>query len=224
MPSTSTGVAEIDYRRAREDLLAGLRGLPDALPELTVLSERRELPMTTVGELAKAGMVTLSQAPLKMATDEGDLPVLTVKDVTEGRAPSGRTRPQPGLVVLEAGDVVAPVLAKETVARVVTDGGAVLGPRLLSFRVDPERLDPHFLVGFLCVAGAAAGSRATTSRSDLRRTAVPRIPIEEQRHYGAVLSKLVALQDVLRISASVGELLVRLGLDGLADGTLAPGR
>jgi SAM-dependent methyltransferase len=223
LPGTSAE-AEIDYGRAREDLLAGLRGLADTLPDLTALSERRELPMTTVGELAKVGMVTLAQAPLRMTIDEGELPVLTVKDVSANRPPTGRTRPQPGLVVLEAGDVVAPVLAKETWARVVTDGGAVLGPRLMSFRVDPERLDPHFLAGFLCLAGAAAGSRTTTGRSDVRRIAIPRLPIEEQRAYGTALSGLIAFQDALRSSASAGELLVRLGLTGLADGTLAPGR
>jgi SAM-dependent methyltransferase len=223
MPSTPTE-AEIDYRRAHEDLLVGLRGLPEALPDLTVLRDRRELPMTTVGELAKAGMVTLSQAPLKMAVDEGDLPVLTVKDASAGRPPTGRTRKQHGLVVLDVGDVVAPVLARETWAHVVTESGAVLGPRLVSFRVDPERVDPHFLAGFLCVAGAAAGGRPSTSRTDIRRIALPRLPIEEQRDYGAALSRLVAFQDAMRSCASAGELLVRLGLIGLTDGILAPDR
>jgi hypothetical protein len=223
IPSTSI---EIDYRRAREDLLAGLRGLTEALPDLTVLGERRELPMTTVGELAKAGIVTLSQAPLKMAADEGDIPVLTVKDVSAGRPPSGRTQPQPGLVMLEAGDVVAPVLAKEMSVRVVTEGGVALGPRLVLFRVDRERLDSHFLAGFLSVASTVAGSRTTTSisRTDVRRIPVPRLPIDEQRAYGAALSRLAAFRDALRGCASAGELLVRLGLDGLADGTLSPGR
>jgi hypothetical protein len=225
IPSTSIEI-EIDYRGAREDLLAGLRGLTEAIPELTVLGERRELPMTTVGELAKAGIVTLSQALLKMTADEGDISVLTVKDVSAGRPPSGRTQPQPGLVMLEAGDVVAPVLAREMSVRVVEDGGIALGPRLVLFRVDRERLDPHFLAGFLSVASTVAGSRPTTSisRTDVRRIAVPRLPIDEQRAYGAALSRLAAFQDALRGYASAGELLIRLGLDGLADGTLAPGR
>jgi SAM-dependent methyltransferase len=215
---------EIDYGRAREDLIVGLRGLADALPDLTVPNVQRELPMTTVGELAKAGMVTLAQAPLRMAIDEGELPVLTVKDVTAGRPPTGRTTRQPGLVTLKAGDVVAPVLAKETRARVITDDGAVLGPRLVSFRVDPERLDPHFLAGFLYLSGAAPGSRTTTGRTDVRRIAIPRLPIEEQRVYGTALGRLNAFQDSLRRSASAGETLVRLALTGLADGTLDPGR
>jgi hypothetical protein len=111
-------------------------------------------------------------------------------------------------------------------ARVVTEPGAALGPRLTSFRADPERLDPHFLAGFLRVSAAAAGARTNvgTSRTDARRISVPLLPIEEQRAYGDAFRRLVAFQDALRECASAGELLVRIGLDGLADGTLAPGR
>jgi hypothetical protein len=80
-------------------------------------------------------MVTLAHAPLRMESDEGELPVLTFKDVTEGREPTGRTGPQPGLVMLEPGDTVVPVLAKDLRARVITESGALLGPRLVSLRV-----------------------------------------------------------------------------------------
>lgn len=214
----------VDYARQRARLVALFAGLADLPPALTPRNAGREPAMTTIGELVRAGAVSIHQAPLRMTLDGGDLPVLTAKDVRLGRPPSGRTTDQPGLFTVEPGDVVAPVIARDPVARVVTAGGAVLGPQLCCFRVDPQRIDPHFLAGFLRVARASGTARASTGslRIDARKAPVPRLPLHEQREYGAAFRQLAEFEDLLREGTSLGAELVRLGFAGLAYGNLRP--
>ncbi|MFC7642633.1 hypothetical protein ACFQX6_18080 [Streptosporangium lutulentum] len=57
------------FIEARKHAMAALARLD--IPTLTPSARRRELPMTSVGELARAGVVTVHQGPLKMATEEG---------------------------------------------------------------------------------------------------------------------------------------------------------
>jgi hypothetical protein len=196
------------------DALTRLRAaLPDP-PDLVALDERRDLPTTTLGELARADLVEIQHAPARIATD-GDLPVLTAEDLAVGRAPSGRTTEEPGQVTAQAGDVVGSVMGA---ARVLTES-AVLGPYLTRYRVDPERLDPDFLAGLLRSADIHPGA----SRVDARRLRVPRLSPAEQRAYGAAFRRLAELEDVLRAAAQAGGTLVRLGFDGLIAGHLGPG-
>ncbi|WP_084962931.1 N-6 DNA methylase [Thermoactinospora rubra] len=191
------------------------------LPRLTS-APRRDLAMTNIGELARAGVVTVMQGPLKLA-DEGDQPVLTAKDLLLNRAPSGRTGDAPGLVRIEAGDIVAPVLLSSgAVPRVMSRAGAVLGPQLLLFRTDPERLDPHFLAGCLRAGGATGARSGSAVRLDPRRAQLPRLPIEEQRRYGEAFRQLLAFEDATRELREISDNLVAAGIDGLLDGSLAP--
>ncbi|MEV0618142.1 N-6 DNA methylase [Nonomuraea sp. NPDC050404] len=186
-------------------------------PDLKVLEQPLDQPATTLGDLIKEGLVATSQAPAKMAADGGDVPVLTSDDVFNGGAPSGHTTMQQGLVLIRPGDVVASYSA----VRVVEDGGgAALGPHLTLYRVDARRLDPDFLAGFL----RAAGGRVTTgsSRFDVRRTRLPRLSLKEQRAYGEAFRQLAVLEDAIRETSTLGQTLIRLGLDGLADGHLHP--
>jgi len=78
------------------------------------------------------------------------------------------------------------------------------------------------------VAGAlrASTARPTTgsSRLDVRRTQVPRMPLAEQRACGEAFERLLAFEDRLREAAAVGGAVVRLGVDGLVEGSLRPGR
>ncbi|MFG1942280.1 class I SAM-dependent DNA methyltransferase [Nonomuraea sp. NPDC048826] len=187
-----------------------------APPDLKVLEQPLDQPATTVGDLIKEGLVSVSQAPPRMAVGDGDLPVLTADDVSVGSPPSGRTTGQKGLVTVQPGDVVASYSS----VRVISDGGGVLGPQLTLYRVDARRLDPDFLAGFL----RAAGSRATTgsSRFDVRRTRLPRLSLKEQRAYGEAFRQLAVLEDALRETSELGQTLIRLGLDGLTDGHLHP--
>lgn len=185
-------------------------------PDLRVLEQPLDQPVTTVGDLIKEGLVSVAQAPPRMAVGDGDLPVLTADDVATGAPPSGRTTSGQGVVAVQPGDVVASYSS----VRVISDGGGVLGPQLTLYRVDARRLDPDFLAGFL----RAAGSRASTgsSRFDVRRTRLPRLPLKEQRAYGEAFRQLAVLEDALRETSELGHTLIRLGLDGLTDGHLHP--
>ncbi|AXH94697.1 SAM-dependent methyltransferase [Micromonospora aurantiaca] len=221
----TSSVASADggnYTPARTKFFTTNATLANTLPDLAASVERESLPMTTFGELIKAGVIVIHQAPLKMTTDCGETPVLTAKDLRIGRPPSGRTTIGPGAVIVEAGDVVAPMSSRDPVARVLTAGGAVLGPQLYLFRADPERVDPHFLAGFLRIAQSQSASRSSSLlvRTDARRASIPRLPLAEQRAYGEAFRRLTAFEDALRETAALGETLVRLGFAGLADGSL----
>ncbi|GGS61208.1 SAM-dependent methyltransferase [Planobispora rosea] len=200
--------------------------LPQVPPALETLTERQELPTTTVGELVKAGLVTILAAPSKMAADSGPIPVLTADDVAAGLPPSGGTVLDPALVMTRPGDIVTTALGT---VRVITesfpdsgaDSGAALGPQLTLYRVDRDRLDPYFLAGFLRSADSSR-VHSSSSRLDVRRARVPVLPVTEQRRYGAAFRELTAMEDRLRETAALGETLIRLGFDGLVDGHLRP--
>ncbi|MGW4963970.1 HsdM family class I SAM-dependent methyltransferase [Nonomuraea sp. NPDC004186] len=200
------------YAEARDRFMAAA----SAPPDLKVLEQPLDQPATTLGDLIKEGLVATSQAPPKMAADGGEVPVLTSDDVLNGTPPSGSTTMQQGLIAIRPGDVVASYSS----VRVMADGGAVLGPHLTLYRVDARRLDPDFLAGFL----RAAGGRATTgsSRFDVRRTRLPRLSLKEQKAYGDAFRQLAVLEDAIRETSTLGQALIRLGLDGLADGHLHP--
>ncbi|MFC4589147.1 N-6 DNA methylase [Sphaerisporangium corydalis] len=216
--------ADLGFGGVRDRFLASVASLPRALPAIGVLTGARDLPSASVGELVRAGLVTVHQGPARMATDAGDLPVLTAADLVSGGRPSGRTTPDPGHVVLEPGDVVATTTATDGAARTLAEGGAVLGPQLHLYRVDPERMDPDFLAGYLRYAGTAGTNRSHpgASRVDARRVRIPRVSLSEQRAYGRAFRELLALEDGLRETTALGETLVRLGFDGLAGGRLRP--
>ncbi|WP_329090840.1 HsdM family class I SAM-dependent methyltransferase [Streptosporangium sp. NBC_01469] len=212
----------LDFLRDFTDALARFKEtsalLSDATPALQLLAERQDLPTTTVGELAKAGLITILQAPSRMSADEGPLPVLTADDTAAGTPPSGRTTLDPALVMIRPGDVVTTVLGA---VRVITQSGAALGPQLTLYRVDPQRLDSGFLAGFLRSADAAR-IHPSSSRLDVRRARVPMLPLSDQRLYGTAFRELFELEDRLRETRTLGETLIRLGFDGLVDGHLRP--
>ncbi|MFC4897247.1 N-6 DNA methylase [Streptosporangium amethystogenes subsp. fukuiense] len=212
----------LDFPRDFTETLAGFMGasatLSEAAPALELLAERQDLPTTTVGELAKAGLITILQAPPRMSADEGPLPVLTADDTAAGASPSGRTTLDPALIMIRPGDVVTTVLGA---VRVITQSGAALGPQLTLYRVDPQRLDSGFLAGFLRSADAAR-VHPSSSRLDVRRARVPMLPLSDQRMYGTAFRELFELEDRLRETRALGETLIRLGFDGLVDGHLRP--
>ncbi|MFE9774978.1 hypothetical protein ACFYOV_25550 [Streptomyces sp. NPDC005931] len=200
-----------------------VRPAPDGDPVRPAPTPRR--PLSTVGELVRGGVLVLRTGG---SGGHARVPVLTDQDVLAGTAPSG-TLPESDeeAVLTEVGDVVVPVLGGGSVARVVDDetAGAVLGRNLVLLRPDPAALDAWFLAGFL--RGTANHRRAssyasTATRLDVRRLQLPRIPLEEQRRYGARFRALDEFERVLRLAGRLGERLVRGMYDGLADGTVAP--
>ncbi len=103
--------------------------------------------------------------------------------------------------------------------RVVDVAGVAVGPQVQVFRADQTRYDPYFLACFLMAAGMARGS-STSSRADVRRTAVPRLPIEEQRACGAAHRRLAELSAALRELAAAGDDTIALGIeDSVAAGS-----
>ncbi|MEV2213733.1 N-6 DNA methylase [Streptomyces sp. NPDC050997] len=182
-------------------------------------------PLTTIGELARGGALVMRTGG---NGGHARVPVLTDHDVLAGTAPSGSLPASDEEAVLTApGDVVVPVLGGGSVARVIDDatGGAALGRNLVLLRPDATALDPWFLAGFL--RGSANNRQAssyasTATRLDVRRLQLPRLPLDEQRRYGARFRALDEFERALRRAGRLGEQLVRGMYDGLTDGTVAP--
>ncbi|WP_214104590.1 N-6 DNA methylase [Acrocarpospora catenulata] len=209
------------FAALRQKVVSLAKAVLADIPRLTE-AEHREVPMTNLGELSRAGVVAILQGPLKLSP-EGDRPVLTAKDLLLGRPCTGRTEDIPGLITVAAGDVVAPlVTGGESAPRVMTESGAALGERLLLIRADPDRLDPHFLAGCLRAASGSSVRRGSSMRLDPRRAQLPRLPIEEQRRYGEAYRRLLAFEDTSRALREINDKLVAAGFDGLFDGTLRP--
>ncbi|MGW1807759.1 N-6 DNA methylase [Streptomyces sp. NPDC002078] len=182
-------------------------------------------PLTTIGELARGGALMMRTGG---NGGHARVPVLTDHDVLAGTAPSG-TLPESEeeAVLTEPGDVVVPVMGGGSMARVIDDatGGAALGRNLVLLRPDRTALDPWFLAGFL--RGTANNRQAssyasTATRLDVRRLQLPRLPLDEQRRYGARFRALDEFERALRHASRLGEQLVRGMYDGLTDGTVAP--
>ncbi|MBN0046026.1 N-6 DNA methylase [Streptomyces actuosus] len=182
-------------------------------------------PLTTVGELARGGALVMRTGG---NGGHARVPVLTDHDVLAGTGPSGALPESDEEAVLtEPGDVVVPVLGGGAVARVVDDvtGGAALGRNLVLLRPDRTALDPWFLAGFL--RGTANNRQAssyasTATRLDVRRLNLPRLPLAEQRRYGARFRALDEFERAMRLAGRLGEQLVRGMYDGLTDGTVTP--
>lgn len=221
--------AGAEFAHTRDRLAATVAELARTIPDLEVPGDQHRdsaaLTMTTVGEQSKAGTLAIHQSALRMDSESGDVPVLTAQDVVLGRPPTGRAGQHPGQVTLRAGDIVLPVVTRRVVARVVTDGGGVLGPHLSLVRAEPERFDPDFLAGFLRISGRASAARTQSgsSRIDVRKARFPRLSLDEQRRYGAAFRQLAELEETLHAATELGQSVVRVGLDGLGDGSLRPG-
>lgn len=223
-PPTAADGAE-QLTAVRERLGETLRLTADLTPPPVDAAHPARWPLTTIGELARGGALTLRTGG---NGGHARVPVLTDHDVLSGAAPSGTLPESDEEAVLTApGDVVVPVLGGGSVARVIdgATGGAALGRNLVLLRPDPAALDPWFLAGFL--RGTANNRQAssyasTATRLDVRRLQLPRLPLDEQRRYGERFRALDEFERALRRAGRLGEQLVRGMYDGLTDGTVAP--
>ncbi|MCP8712960.1 N-6 DNA methylase, partial [Streptomyces sp. AC04842] len=227
-PADTDGAGRLTDVRARLDetlRLTAELAPPPAEPVPSSAASGRH-PLTTVGELARAGALVMRTGG---HGGHARVPVLTDHDVLAGTAPSGtlpESEEEP--VLTEPGDVVLPVLGGGAVARVVdeTTAGAVLGRNLVLLRPDPAALDAWFLAGFLRGTAnhrQASSYASTATRLDVRRLQLPRLAPDEQRRYGERFRALDAFERALREAGRLGEQLVRGMYDGLTDGTIAPG-
>ncbi|MFV2101634.1 HsdM family class I SAM-dependent methyltransferase [Micromonospora sp. LOL_024] len=228
-PTTADGRTGERLLHTRDRLAAVVAALPALIPHAEPTPDGANPPLVTVAELARSGALHLL-GPVRAATDPaGDddpgAPVLTVSDVLAGGDASGAADDRLGQrVVLAAGDVVVPMVARALTARVVTAAGARLGRNLYLLRPNPAALDPWFLAGQL---RTSANERQTSSlsgtlRFDVRRALVRRLPLVEQRAYGEAFRRLAAFESALGRAASLGAELAQLTADGLARGSLRP--
>ncbi|MFF8913809.1 N-6 DNA methylase [Streptomyces sp. NPDC015032] len=223
-PAAVGGPAELIRVRERLTETLGLTGT--LTPPAVTPSGPAHWPLTTVGELARAGALQLRTG----GSGTGPAPVLTEHDVLGSTAPSGSLPvdgPPEEPVLVETGDVVLPVLGGGAVARVIdaATAGAALGRNLQLLRPDPAALDPWFLAGFLRGTAnhrQASSYASTATRLDARRLQLPRLPLAEQRRYGERFRALAAFEDALRLAGRLGGQLVQGMYDGLADGTVPP--
>lgn len=212
----------IEVLEMERELHSLVRGMPTLVPTLRESNER-SLTMITVGELIKSGALRLTASPVSIETGSGRARMLTVQDVTLGRAATGGCATGSGLVSTQAGDIVVPVLTRFLSATVINEAVS-LGPHLYRIRADPELIDPHCLAGFLR-ASATGGTRQGNSngqRGDIRRVRVPRIPIEDQQRLGEAFQRLSTFEGALRSISAAGHELAQAILNGLSHGDLRP--
>ncbi len=179
-----------------------------------------------VAELARMGYLAIHAAPARGDLAPGGQALLTADDVIAGCPASGRVAPDERWPSVRRGDVAVAVAGGCLTARVVTEGGCLLGPGLILLRPDPGRLDPYFLAGVL---GSSANEQVSlvqtgaTGRADIRRAQVPQLPVAEQRRYGAAFRRMGDLAVALRSATDTSADLARLLADGVTEGALEPG-
>lgn len=218
------------FLQTRARLADMLERAATLLPAAHPVERAADVPVVPLAELARAGALTVRQTPLRRepATAGAGVPLLSAQDVIEGREPSARISPDSldaeRRILTEAGDVVVTAAGGGLAARVVDQGGAVLGPSLVLIRVQPDLFDPHYLAGVLRSSANVRRSTAVSSGSRLgvRRAMVPRLPMAEQRRIGTLFRRMDELETALRTSADLGGELARLLADGITAGTLGP--
>lgn len=126
-------------------------------------------------------------------------------------------------MIVEKGDVVVAGVVRAYRAWVHDGPPTALGPQLHALRVDPAKLDAHFLAGCLRAPanGRQAGTHASSSsRVDIRRLQVLQLPLEAQAAYAAVFRDLRAFEERLTGVGGMGGALVSDVSDLLATGAL----
>lgn len=224
------------------------RGITASVPVIELLDDevdltparyvqRDEGDLVRAHEEAAAELIPMlgrlsRQPPPRMspATVPADWPMVSVSELVRGQALDViLNRELPRVEVdLKPGDILVSVL-NSSEPPVVVRGKSTLGingptPDRHLIRCDQTVLDPYFVAGFLHseqnVRQAVTGTG--TFRFDPRRAMIPRLPLAEQRRYGAEFRKLAEFADLLQRTARVGQDVVRLAHDGLTSGACVP--
>ncbi|MGW0790843.1 N-6 DNA methylase [Streptomyces sp. NPDC002911] len=224
--------SEDEMAASWSELTTGLSRLTELAQDLSKLglSPGGSRTTATVGDLVKAGALTLragaqpsdSEAPPR---DSGT-PLLTVADLLMDGAPGTRVATEAAQTTAEEGDVVVAGVVRAFRAWVHEGPPVALGPQLYVLRVDPGKLSAQFLAGCLRAPsnGRQAGTHASSSsRVDIRRLHVLRLPLEEQGRYATAFRRLTALRELLTSTDGLGRSLADDMGDRLAAGGLAAG-
>ncbi|MEU6561989.1 hypothetical protein [Nocardia nova] len=167
-------------------------------------------------ELIEAEAVEVLESGPIAAQSDGEVPVLTAKDIRLGRNASRYgDRAAPGAVWIRHGDLA--VVSGSDPAVVFCEQDQVLsGSGVRVIRVLTDGIDRHFL------AGVVRAALNENGHVDLYHIAVPRIAPAQQRRLGLAFRRLAEMQlDMQRRRLAVEE-LVRTGVQGLATGRLRP--
>lgn len=193
----------------------------------------RAAPQADIADLIRSGSIAVLRAVSRGRPTGAtiDAVVLAVADVLAGGPATGVTTravdDDPGPQV-RPGDILIPVIGSAISARVATADqvGAELGAGLQLVRVDTTRFDPWFVAGVISrtdnlrVAGRASSTANGALRIDIRRLAIPVVPLDQQRTYGHAFRQLVEFRTTLDRAAESGAALAREIADGLTAGTL----
>ncbi|WP_033439370.1 N-6 DNA methylase [Saccharothrix sp. NRRL B-16314] len=217
--------------RARRDLTLLLDELGGLLPEFHGTTPGTRAT-TTVNDLARAGALVVRHRMGPLPTDENGVGplVLTGRDVATGGEPVahfvGSEDDDP--IRLRPGDLVVPLVAAgdgRPRTRVIDSDDLVLGPNLQLIRVDPSRLDVHFLAGQIRAnTGPRTGGTTVSGvhRVDVRRTEIPVLALDRQQRLGAAFRRLEAFEAGLNRAAALSADLTHQLTEGLARGAVEP--
>ncbi|AXL92316.1 N-6 DNA methylase [Streptomyces sp. CB09001] len=227
--SVRTEPSGLELSTVWKEVGATLTDLARRAERLSELEFDGDGPQTTVGvgDLVKAGALSLraGQQPLDGAVASGgtSVPLLTVADLVADGTPSGNVAVESAPVIAEKGDVVVAGVVRAFKAWVHEGPPTALGPQLHALRVDPAKLDAHFLAGCLRAPsnGRQAGTHASSSsRVDIRRLQVLQLPLTEQAAYAEVFRSLRDFETRLVNADGTGRKLVNDVSDLLAAGGL----
>ncbi|MEU7404378.1 MULTISPECIES: N-6 DNA methylase [unclassified Streptomyces] len=227
--SVSTEPSGLELAAVWKEMGSTLTELVRRAERLSELEFGSNGPQTTagVGDLVKAGALSLraGQQPLDGAVASGQnfVPLLTVADLLADGSPSGLVAIDSAPVIAEKGDVVVAGVVRAFKAWVHEGPPTALGPQLHALRVDPAKLDAHFLAGCLRAPsnGRQAGTHASSSsRVDIRRLQVLQLPLAEQAAYAEVFRSLRDFETQLVNADGAGRKLVNDVSDLLAAGGL----
>ncbi|MER5596553.1 hypothetical protein [Streptomyces sp. NPDC002265] len=152
------------------------------------------------------------------------MPLLTIADLLANGTASGLVDAASASAIAEKGDVVVAGVVRAFKAWVHDGPPTALGSQLYALRVDPAKLDAHFLAGCLRAPsnGRQAGTHASSSsRVDIRRLQVLQLPLEEQAAYAEVFRGPRTFETQLFDAGGMGRGLVSDVIDLLAAGGLS---
>ncbi|MEV0881350.1 N-6 DNA methylase [Micromonospora echinofusca] len=190
-------------------------------------------PQADVADLIRSGSFSVQRATSRTRSTSATTTAttLTATDVLSGGPATGSTaraaNDAPGPQV-RTNDILIPIIGHKISARVATPEqvGAELGPGVQLLRVDTTCFDPWFVAGVIShtdnlrIAGRASSTANSALRIDIKRLAIPVLPLDQQQAYGQAFCRLIEFSTALDRAAMTGAALAREISDGLTAGAL----